>query len=396
MHRTIKYFSLLFLFILSMSCLCCNPSYLWNRELDITKFFSQDSGKLAKDFENITFRLAIFDDIYNNEKSLAFLGQFLLYPQKKKMIFVGLPLDAYYNINKKSTIIKKIPVQDADQIHKITGNRSHYYIHIQASNLIRFFNIIGGLQVFNKENILLKNSLYQHPHGRHYYSGEQILEYILLNKLNDSKPQALNFSLFFRQESVLFNLFWQYLFLDKSIDETLTPLIHSFFTTNLNFKDIRMIVKYIKTEKIQLSLQSLIFEESKLKNKKRIFIDWGKSKNFFQKAEKKLISSSSQKDKFALSILNGTNKARLAAKAKTILQKADINVVFVDNYKIKPIANSIFMEHSGDIDSAYMIQRIMGFSPDQIYFSSELSEVDGTLVLGDDTNLKRIRPSRGD
>ena len=394
------------IFLLIFLCLCTSfcgydVSRLWNKHSEIDKIFlkhneTKQLNLSTKDIKNVSFRLAIFDDTQDNKKtSLALLGQLVLYPNVKKMVFINLPLDAYYNNNHDSVPIAELDMKQADQFYRISESRNIYYIHIHASKLIRFFNILGGLHLFNREDIILKNSLYQHPHGAHYYSGEQILEYILLFRKNHLKTQALDFEKLFRQKSTLFNLFWQFPSIRKKTDESLAESLYSFITTNLSLQEIRKILYYIYNEEIQLMSQSFIFKETRIQKKKIVMIDWPKTKTFFEKFEKDLMTYKKKKDKANLIVLNATKRKRLAAKAKVILQKGNINITFVDNYKIKPMPTSIFLEHSGNTEIAKRMQAVLTFSPRQVYFSAELSDVNGTLILGKGMNLKKIRLSKG-
>ena len=118
---------------------------------------------------------------------LAFLGQLILYPKEKKILLLNIPTDAYYA--SKSKPIKELEINAADKFHKLTGLRNIYYIHVQASQALRLFNSLGGLKFFNMHSFSLKNSQYQYPPGEHYYSGEQILEYILLSEMSQPKQK---------------------------------------------------------------------------------------------------------------------------------------------------------------------------------------------------------------
>ena len=126
-----------------------------------------------------------------------------------------------------------------------------------------------------------------------------------------------------------------------------------------------------------------------------ILLDEVNIKAFFDTLEEKILNKKMIDKKYSLTILNATERKRLAAQARNILQKSDINILEVDNYKTSSMPNSFFIEHSGSTAFARNMQKILNFDSSRIIFMRKLTDIDGTLILGEKVNLKRFRPDKG-
>ncbi len=93
-----------------------------------------------------------------------------------------------------------------------------------------------------------------------------------------------------------------------------------------------------------------------------------------------------------LQVLNGTETARLAAKAGDLLQRQGFDVREVGNARHKPVAASYIVRRQGSEPMARWLAAQLGLEATQIRHlpDSDLPDVDLSLVLGTDHDRLRL------
>ena len=95
-------------------------------------------------------------------------------------------------------------------------------------------------------------------------------------------------------------------------------------------------------------------------------------------------------DRFSMEVLNGTEVSRLANRVQQYMKDRGGQVLDADNYPYKPVHETVVLERSGNSFNAHKLLEMTGMKPDRVYFRRQVTDVNISLVLGDDFDIKKF------
>ena len=364
------------------------------------RFNADDMSILLREKEPIAINLALFDDRYGlRGDRLEFLAQMIVFPKEKGIILYCANSNAYH----KGKLIRKMNPRSADNFGDYTSLYSSEYIHIKASDGERLLDVLGGITFFVEETLFLKGAKYQYPSGVRYYPGEQVFEYMFRERSNISQVSGTTIKQksfqknpqerLFRQESMLLNLFWQRKDIAAQLGSSeLKSFASKMISTSLSQKELYTLLNYILDEDINLKIFELPLEIGRRKGKKILQVKEERAEKLFRdQIAKAQISWKKSKENYSLQILNGTPLPGMARRLKFSLQNLGPNIIDVDNYEPKPLAQTMIVERSGDTAIARHLMELVYMKKERVSFNRQVSDIDLSLIIGNDFSLKRFQ-----
>ncbi len=333
-------------------------------------------------------RLALLDD--EKDDSLEFLIQAIVFPEYKRVLLYFLNTDSYYG----DDLIRKLSPSSADLFHNYTAISSNDYIHIRCKDAKRLIDLLEGVVLFTEKDVFLEKAKYQYPQGIHHYSGEQVLEYILLKRQPEkrqSQKESSHVDRLFRQESMLLNLFWQRKAMAEHVsNDEMKNFIISLISTSLTNEELDSLLAYLLGEDIHLSTLEIPLELAAKQGKKITRVKESKVNLFQNYLAKAKIGWAKPKDDYAVQILNGTQVQGLARRAKYSLQNLGPRIFDTDNYEPKPLIHTLILVRLGDTLPAMRLMHLTNMKSSRVIFARQASDVDLSLLLGTDFNAKKL------
>ena len=386
MLQTLFKFSFTALAILFLFSSCRNTELktLLNKERLIINFIiSDEDGFLDKRKQENKNSL---------RKKREFWGQFVFYPQHDQILMINLHPAAKISAESKAPI-SLTPSSELSQLKKIINFPHEYSIHIRVKNLVRLFNVLGGLYFFNYETLTFKNSLYQYPAGLHYYTGEQILEYITA-KSTQEKYEKFDTGLLLRFESIFLASYWEMLKSPSFINIKNFSTIYALLDTNFNKKDLYQLLRHLRKKQVHLHLQELpLMKKNTKKGTFYTYLHLKKAQTFFEYLEARVLRNFFLKNKRKIEILNATNRNGLGKRMRRILKSKDIYILNVDNYKNKKVImqHSYLVDYSGSTATLSYIEALIKKANIRFAFHRSKVDVDAALILGKNLRIKSVK-----
>ncbi len=357
-----------------------------------------DINTLLKGHEPFAIRLAFIDDSKkDDDDSLSFLSQVIIFPKQKRIMLYCVSTKAHYD----GDLLSAMEPSSAIKFKKYTGLSNRKYIHVKASSGARLLDLFGGVTVFFEKPVFFEDSEYQYPISTHQLPGGQVFEYILANlsrknnqDLKDN-PQAN----LYRQESMILNMFWQRNKLRSQLEnnfyalsDELKLLITSMIDTNFSLKELDSFFHYIMDGDVHLSALEMPLEFIKSNGRKVLNIKSKRAgRHFRDKVTQAKISWRKPDESYSVQILNGTHLRGLGRRVKFSLQNLSPRVIDVDNYEPKPLLKTMILERSGSTFIAKQLIELMRLDRNVVSFYRQASDIDVTFLVGNDFNKNRFQ-----
>ena len=379
MLKKISYFTISLLIILFLIY------FYWNYKTDKIQLLIEKNKPFG-------LRFAIIND--TNKDKLEFISQLIIYPKYKRIILYSLHTDATV---KDKNLIKDLSPSSADFFEEFTEISNNNYIHLTKSNAEHLIDLFEGINFYIEDNVFLKDSLYQYPRGFHYFSGEQVMEYFTLQKIKESLTKEYSIiDKLYRQESILLNIFWQRSQIENKISNIkLYEFAKNLTKTNLSLEELSSIMKFIINPETHLQTLEVPLDLKNKNSKQIIEIKKDRAsiqyKEYIARSEIKWVKP--QIDDYSIQILNGTETSGLAKVIRESIQNLGPNILDVDNYKYKPLSNTMIIERSGNTYIAQKMMKLLNLNKDEnrISFNRKASDIEISLLIGKDFSAKKLK-----
>lgn len=351
---------------------------------------ANDLEKRLAETEPIGVRLALQEE--TGETSLEIVAQMVLYPEHDRVLFYFLNTDAQFDED-DDPISGESP-RSADRFSRFTGVDSDYSVTISRHNLVRLLNLAGGLDYFLEDVVVLEGALFQYPRGVQFWPGDQIVEYALGR--TPTEPERAHLSgveRLLRIESVLLNFFWKKeAYLEKFAGEEIWGAAFALFDTDLSSGEARSLLEFIARKKVHSSVLEVPLEavNAERRRGKKLLVKDQRAKLLYNGFHDNMVAGRLNSDQFSMEVLNGTEISRLANRVQQYLKDRGTQVLDADNYPYKPVLSTVVLERSGNSYSARKLLEMTGMKAERVFFSRQVTDVDLSMVLGEDFDIKKF------
>ena len=398
------------LFILLIFCTFTYAVIQWGPRLFKHLKYHLDSSKTPIADNSPAIRIAVLNDFPKEhplsggleKNTISFLAQAHVFSKEKTILLFSVHTDAFPSLKSKKPF-RELSVEQADQFHSYTRKKSLNYIHITSSKLVRLINLMGGVSVFLEEPLFFRKSPFQYPQGPQHFFGEQLVENLQKdrdqayhNESPGSKIERLT-----RQGNIILSLFWAANRLTANLDTAeLRQKASQLFMSNLEKDQLTSLFKFLKqTESFMKVVEvPLAFHQEKRQRELQrsyLSVKAGRAALLFDFEVRQLQLRHADKKKkkrhYAVAVLNGTTAKGLARQTKFALQDLGPKIIHVSNYEPKPLEKSILLVRRGDTHSAQDFMELLNFKREQVYFSLQATDIDISLAIGLDFNLRNIK-----
>lgn len=337
---------------------------------------------------------AVEDD--KNSNSVEVAGQMIILPEQRRVLLLFLNTDAHYEGSDK-------PVRTAlfgeDRFSRFTGIPTHYSIRITRTNAARALDALGGLSFFVEETVTFRDALYQYPRGLNTLPGEQLLEYALAREPGPQAEAYLNgIDRLFRIESTVLNLLWKRSQLRDQVSHAKwQAFFFSLLKTDLSAKEvIRLFAFLAPDDGVQFSVAEIPLEAippGTVGPEGRLIVKEKRAQRIFAEYKDNLQSGRLTPEAFPLEVLNGTETKGLGRRVRQFLQDRGLQGLVAENYRYRPLARTVILERAGNTFIAEKLRDLTGVDRNMVFFRRRASDVNATLILGEDFNVKKMNLS---
>ncbi|MCB1139374.1 MAG: LytR C-terminal domain-containing protein [Leptospiraceae bacterium] len=354
-------------------------------------FFADDIASRIADEEPFSIRFAI----QGEGGELLSHARLMMYPAEKKAAFYFLNTRSHFP-DEEENISKMTPFA-ADRFRQWVGSGADYNMYFSERNFARFVDFLGGLRVFLPQPVTIKESRFQYPHGIQFFPGGQAMEFahgtIPLEKGSDHLAQM---DRLFRTESILMNLLWQMPEKQELLEkEGVGAFLHGLAETDLTVEEFTSLWTYFATEEdldVFVLETPLQFEDDpKNPYEKRLAVNQERCEEHYQKFIQEMKSGALDTASFPMDVQNGTERGGLAGRVKQFLHGSGTEVLYADNYDLKPLPESVVLERSGSFSVARRMGYKTGRERDHVFFLRQPLDISGTFILGDDFQIKDLK-----
>ncbi len=337
---------------------------------------------------------ALEDDKNGNAVEIA--GQMIILPEQRRVLLLFLNTDAHYEGSDK-------PVRTAlfgeDRFSRFTGVPTHYSIRITRTNAARALDALGGLPFFVEETVTFRDSLYQYPRGLNVLPGEQLLEYAMAREPGPPSDAYLNgIDRLFRIESTVLNLLWKRNHLRDQVSHAKwQAFLVSLVKTDLSAKELIGLFSFLAPEDgVQFNVAEIPLEAlppGAAGPEGRLVVKEKRAQRIFAEYRDNLQSGRLTPEAFPLEVLNGTETNGLGRRVRQFLQDRGLQGLVAENYRYRPLARTVILERAGNTFIAEKLRDLTGVDRNMVFFRRRASDVNATLILGEDFNVKKMNLS---
>ncbi len=363
-------------------------------------FFSRPATHLEsrlKEGEPVSVRLALINDA--DSDALEYLAQMIIFPDKNIVLFYFLNTDA--KLDPDGTPVRRMSPDSADRFREFTGSRSDFYLTLTSGSLKKLFDLTEGAKIFQEKPLVFEGARYQYPAGALEMHGDHTVEYLLYRKKEpDIALQHLTgVDRIYRAESVLLNLIWRGAdYYSRIKNQALWMFAVSLIRTDMEPAELKALAEFltgpdIRSAVTEVPLSEVPGEKDRFgRPLKALMVSGDRAASHYESVTASIRDKSLFKAPFKTDILNGTETAGLARRAGQFISGQDIKVLSIDNYDPKPLKDSFIIDRSGNSVFSSRLLKITSLSPDRLYTVRAPSDVDATLLLGEDFNTKNLKP----
>ncbi len=287
-----------------------------------------------------------------------------------------------------------------DAIGKFLGTKIDYYIYMDDDSLIKFIDILEGVEVNEVEQISdnIKNTYV--AGGDTLFNGDKALEYAsyIKDEKLDSSYQQLN-----RIQDIVKGLLKiKPNFLENFNEYGISTYLYKLITTNLTQEDVKIIYSELKKRyengitDYSRGIDSIIVYCDRKNVEDGSYILLAKnSGNWIRGEVAEAIANlkkekESESGKMVIEIKNGTNIIGLASRTKSHLESFGIEVAEVSNADSENYQNTIIIIRDSE-QRAQKLGELIRCK--QIITTTEETnkKIDATLILGRDFDGKIVR-----
>ncbi|MCB1171497.1 MAG: LCP family protein [Leptospiraceae bacterium] len=354
-------------------------------------FFADDIAARISDEEPFSIRFAV----QGEGGELLSHARLMMFPAEKKAAFYFLNTRSHFP-DEDENISKMTPFA-ADRFRQWVGSGADYNMYFTEQNFARFLDFLGGIRVFLPQPVTIKDSRFQYPHGIQFFPGRQAMEFshgaIPLEKGSDHLAQM---DRLFRTESILMNLLWQMPEKQEILEkEGVGAFLHGLAETDLTVDEFASLWTYFATEEdldIFVLETPLQFEDDpRNPYEKRLAVNEERCEEHYQKFIQEMKSGALDTASFPMDVQNGTERGGLAGRVKQFLHGSGTEVLYADNYDLKPLPESVVLERSGSFSVARRMGYKTGRERDHVFFLRQPLDISGTFILGEDFQIKDLK-----
>ncbi len=289
-----------------------------------------------------------------------------------------------------------------DGISRLLGTPINYYMFMSKDNLIKYVDLVGGIEIFTEEISIPAKHVY-YPSGIVNLDGDKAIEYLTLKKNNENEYEELKRDEIFIRSVITLRETFQDLFNEKIISEHIYPL----WNTNLSLNDILIFFNQINTRFSQgVSNYSrnfvsiIVYCDKDMKNSKTIYLP--KKSGFWVKKEiKETLTALQIKEvkeignKITVQVLNGTDIVGFAGRCKRYLESYGFDVIETGNADHSEYKNTVIIIRNNETKALKLADLIKckrtiyeNRTPDENGLSSK---IDVRLILGRDFDGKVVK-----
>jgi len=291
-----------------------------------------------------------------------------------------------------------------DQITKgvadLIGYNINYYIFFDKNNLIKFIDMMEGIQIYTKK-IKYPELSVNIPEGFVVLDGDKTIEYLsfIISDEQDAEYDQLK---------RIQNYIRGFLKIKKSFFEQLNKqiIVNYFYKTMItNFDPTELLIIYdelsgrlkknISDYSFNLKTIIIYCDKKYIEHNKFIYLpkksgEWIKSETnevlAFLKSEKEEKASG---DKVVIEILNGTDILGLALRAKNYLSSYGVEILNVGNANTEDYENTVVIIHGSESKGKKIAELI---KCERVVIDEETDKkIDATIILGRDFDGKVVR-----
>lgn len=357
----------------------------------IRGFFADDVAARIANEEPFSIRFSVLGE---KEELLSF-ARVMMYPADKKAVFYFLNTASHFPDDEAN--ISSLSPFSADRFRAWVGSGADYNLYFTEKNLSRLVDFLGGMTVFLPQPVTIKESKYQYPHGIQFFSGGQAMEFshgsIPLEKGSDHLAQM---DRLFRTESVIMNLLWQMPEKKELLErEGVAPFLHGLADTDLTVEEFSSLLGYFAAEEeldVFVLETPLQFEDDPSNPyEKRLGVNEARCEEHYQQFLKEMRSGALDTASFPMDVQNGTEKPGLAGRVKQFLHGSGTEVLYAENYDLKPLPESVVLERSGSFSVARRIGEKTGRPRSRVFFLRQPLDISGSFILGEDFQIKDLQ-----
>lgn len=348
--------------------------------LFVRRYFSNQLEKRLLDKEVVPLRIELKD-----QGRTELLAQLILYPEQKWAALYFINTDAHYPDSTK-------PISDqifSDNFEKYSGLKSMYSVEFSRSGSARLIDLAEGLPMYLEAVQAFPNAQFQYPTGRSVFSGEQALEYALSRRLQAGQEHLNGLERTRRMQSIILSCFWNADKIAARIHaKELRELASTLVESDLTGPELLSLAAFLSESKVSvLEVPLEVGLDRKLTVKEK------RARTVYGEFSDNLRSGRLLKDPFSLEVLNGTEVGGLARRVKQFLQDRGILVLNADNYPIKPVPKSVILVRAGRSSLGTQLMEMTALPRENVFFDRSTQDVDVTLLLGQDFDIKKLQVS---
>jgi hypothetical protein len=230
--------------------------------------------------------------------------------------------------------------------------------------------------------------------------GDHAVEYLMYkkNEPDPFKQHLTGIDRVYRAESLLLNMIWRgENYYSKVKADTLWLFLTALFKTGLKPDELNALAKFLtdpdlRTGVLEVPLSEFDNGRDRLgRPVKSLLVNEERAAAIYKEFAAKVEDKSLFKSAFHVEIMNGTDIPRLGTRVRQYITGYDISVLSVDNYEPKPLLNTYVIDRSGNTVYSARLLHMTALDRDRLYISRNPSDVDTTILLGNDFNIRKLR-----
>ncbi len=309
-----------------------------------------------------------------------------LFPKQKKIALFYI--NPYISIDEKKIKDETLPFLKT-KLEFLIDKNIEYTFSIKENDFYRIIDILGGVEIFLDPSVYkLDKSLVENLESR--FNSKELKNFL---KLKESPTPLDYLERLTRQETITLTVLDLIYNEKKQIPKEWIYFFYNFFDTNLNANEIYFLFTYLTENKFATSVTEMSSEITEITIGKEKKLELKIKNDKVNIAYNKFISDFKSDDfgdgEFSrIEILNGTETAGLAKRAKNFLNDKRLKVLSTDNSSIAGVKESIIIDKSGNSEYIRKTSEFLGIKKIRHAIHKE-SGLDVTIILGEDFEIRK-------